>query len=370
MANRIYRRLYEGFNYRLRTVAGGRFARYCRPVSILFLLTERCNARCMHCDIWKNRGKEESPGFDGWLRVLEDMRAWLGPVSIVFTGGEAMLQPFALDLISRAAGLGFNLEVLTHGYWEDQPRIEKLALSGPARITISVDGIGEIHNAIRGREKFFERTNRTVETLVRVRKERQLPFQILLKTVIMDRNLDGVCDVARYATSHGVDVFYQPIEQNYNTPNDPEWFRNSGNWPRDIGKAVATVEELLRLKRSGLNIANTERQLEVMIPYFRDPAGPGALTQAHIAHLKNPLCSGYTMAQLQSNGDVTICSRRAPIGNVKDAPFRQIWENRPAFWDTGCCLWEPGVASPAKLSETGLVTLPEGPMQPTGTRHE
>ena len=32
----------------------------------------------------------------------------------------------------------------------------------------------------------------------------------------MDKNSDGVCDVARYATRLGVEVFYQPINQNYN----------------------------------------------------------------------------------------------------------------------------------------------------------
>src|SRR4051794_38078553 len=49
----IYRRVYEGVNYRLRTFAGGHYASACRPVSIVLLLTERCNARCIHCDIWK-----------------------------------------------------------------------------------------------------------------------------------------------------------------------------------------------------------------------------------------------------------------------------------------------------------------------------
>jgi MoaA/NifB/PqqE/SkfB family radical SAM enzyme len=353
LANRVYRRLYEGLNYRLRSFAGGSLAHLCRPVCIMFLLTERCNARCVHCDIWKNRGKEDSPGLDGWSRVLNDMRAWLGPVSIVFTGGEAMLQPFALDLVAYASGLGFNLEVLTHGYWEDQPRIEKLALAGPSRITISVDGIGELHNVIRGREKFFERTNRTIETLVRVRKEQNLPLQIRLKTVIMEKNLDSVCEVARYATGLGVDVFYQPIHQNYNTAHDPDWFRKGGNWPRDTAKAVAAVEELLHLKRSGLNIENTERQLEVMIPYFRDPAGLGTLSEAQVADAKNPLCCALTMAQLESNGDVTVCTHRGPIGNVKQTPFREIWENRPRHWEMGCCLSEtperPRAASPVTI---------------------
>ena len=49
--------------------------------------------------------------------------------------------------------------------------------------------------------------------------------------------------------SHGLEVFYQPIEQNYNTPEDPTWFQHSDNWPKDRERAVAAVQELIELKR-------------------------------------------------------------------------------------------------------------------------
>jgi hypothetical protein len=26
-----------------------------------------------------------------------------------------------------------------------------------------------------------------------------------------------------------------------------------------------------------------------------------------------------------------------PIGNIKTTPIRQIWENRPYWWESGCC---------------------------------
>jgi MoaA/NifB/PqqE/SkfB family radical SAM enzyme len=65
------------------------------------------------------------------------------------------------------------------------------------------------------------------------------------------------------------------------------------------------------------------------------------VTQAHLAARRAQRCAGLTMLQLQSNGDVTICSNRAPVGNVKDRPIREIWAARPRFWETGCCLTAP-----------------------------
>jgi MoaA/NifB/PqqE/SkfB family radical SAM enzyme len=368
--HRFYRKLYTGTNYRLRSFAGGRLAQYCRPSEIMFLLTERCNAKCVHCDIWKNKGGEDSPGFAGWSRVLRDLRTWLGPVNLVFTGGEALLRPYTPSLAAYASRLGLSLEVLTHGYWEDQSRIEQLALAGPARITLSVDGTGETHSKIRGREDFFEKTNRSIETLVRIREQHGLAYRIRLKTVVMEHNLHNVGDVARYASRPGMEVYYQPIEQNYNTPQDENWFLSSENWPADPERAVRAVEQLIRLKEEGLHIANTAAQLEAMIHYFRDASALRLVTQAHLAHLRNPFCASLTMLQLQSNGDVTTCSQRRPVGNVKDAPVRQIWESRPAHWEKGCCLsgYSEDLGSESDLNRLdGALPILQNRPEPGGT---
>jgi len=64
----------------------------CLPASICLLITERCNARCFHCDIRKSCGQENSPSTDQWKAVLDTAR-WLGPVEVVVSGGEAFVSP-------------------------------------------------------------------------------------------------------------------------------------------------------------------------------------------------------------------------------------------------------------------------------------
>jgi MoaA/NifB/PqqE/SkfB family radical SAM enzyme len=334
----IYRRVYEAATYRLRSVAGGRLAVYCRPTSVAVLLTERCNARCVHCDIWKNRGREVSPSVDQWKKMLENLRRWLGPVQVTLTGGEALLRPFTPELVAHGTSLGLFMEVLTHGYWPDQGRIEKLALARPWRVTMSLDGLGETHSRIRGRQGFFEHTATTLRTLKRVRQEQHLDFAILLKTVIMEHNLYDTCKVARFAQERGVEVFYQPIEQNYNTPEDARWFESSANWPKDPSKAVAVVESLIEFKRAGLPIKNSYAQLRAMIRYFRNPDASRISTQSHTAHERRQFCAALTHLQLQANGDVTNCAGRPPVGNIKTASIREIWESRPRAWEDDCCL--------------------------------
>jgi MoaA/NifB/PqqE/SkfB family radical SAM enzyme len=347
-------RLYEGWNYRLRTLAGGRLAWRCRPVSAILLLTENCNAKCVHCDIWKNRLKEDVT-LEEWRRVLTDLRAWLGRAQVLITGGEALMKPFTIELVRQAHELGLFLELLTHGYWEDQKKIERLALARPWKVTMSLDGLGEIHTKVRGRPAFWERSLRTLETLKRMRREHRLGYAIRLKNVIMSHNLEDTIKLAKFAEQEGVEIFYQPIEQNYNTPEDAQWYLHSENWPRDTELATARVRELIALKKSGRShIANSVRQLEAMIRYFENPDASRVAIQTHSAHERRRSCNALIMLQVQSNGDVTVCTGTAPVGNIRERPIREIWESRPRLWEEGCCLER-------RCSEAELVAIEPAP---------
>lgn len=350
------RRLQEGISYRLRTLAGGRLSSYCRPTSIVLLLTDRCNARCIHCDIWKNRGQEDRPSLSQWRRLIADLRNWLGPAQVTFSGGEALLNRDTIELLSFGSSLGLAMELLTHGFWENQAKIESLALAQPARVTISFDGIGATHDLVRGRDGFAKKTARTIQTLKRMRQEHRMDLVIRLKTVIMRQNLADVCEVARFAQQEDLEVFFQPIEQNYNTPEDAEWFRHSETWPSDIERVMSVVNELRELKRQGLPIANSAAQLDAMIPYFAEPAQSRVAVQLHNAHEARPVCSTLTTLQFQANGDVIACNGQPPIGNIKITPIRELWQNRPKWWEGGCCLehrleetCETALVSPAGL---------------------
>jgi MoaA/NifB/PqqE/SkfB family radical SAM enzyme len=229
------------------------------------------------------------------------------------------------------------MELLTHGYWRDKARIEEAARARPWRITMSMDRVGATHSVVRGREDFWEKASGSLDTLIRLRKEERLGYAIRLKTVIMQHNLDDACNVARFAAANGLEVLYQPIEQNYDTPEDLDWFKHSANWPTDREKAVAVVQELIELKGQGLPICNTLAELEMMVPYFRDPEALQAAVQLHAGPDNRPVCCALTTMQLEPNGDVGACFKKPPVGNIKTTPVREIWKSRPRWWEAGCC---------------------------------
>jgi MoaA/NifB/PqqE/SkfB family radical SAM enzyme len=300
-------------------------------------LTKRCNARCLHCDLWQETGPEPGLGPEEWRGLLNDLRSWLGPVHVVLTGGEALLKPFTPELLAYGVSRGLFMELLTNGYRNDPELLQRVAMADPGRITLSVDGIGAAHDVVRGRTDFWAHTAAAVDTLCRLRREKRLGYAIMLKTVIMRQNLDQVAEVARFARRAGVEVLYQPVEQNYGTKEDARWFEHAPTWPVDSEAAVRTVAELLILKQEGYPILNSQAQLEVMIPYFRNPAASQETVRAHTSHEERPLCAAVGMLQVEPNGDVTICSRRPPVGNVGERPVREIWKARPRWWQGEGC---------------------------------
>jgi MoaA/NifB/PqqE/SkfB family radical SAM enzyme len=349
MLTDLTRRFRDAINWRLRTFNGGRWADFCRPSSVVIVLTMRCTARCVHCDIWKRRGREEDLAtLDQWKQFLADVRNWLGRTHVVITGGEALTNPHAIKLLAHGSSLGLCMELLTHGYWQNQSRIEEAARSRPWRITMSMDGVGKAHSTVRGRQDFWEKASGSLGTLIRLRKEEHLGYAIRLKTVIMQHNLDDVANVARFAADKGLEVLYQPIEQNYDTPEDLDWFKHSANWPTDTEKAVAVVGELIELKRQGLPICNSVSELETMIPYYRDPDTYQQAVQLHAGHEGSATCCALATMQLEPNGDVGTCFKMPPVGNIKTTSIRDIWKNRPRWWEGGCCRSRAAAVAPAE----------------------
>ena len=343
---------HQAYRHLLQSVAIRTGLDLSQPSTFVIRVTDRCPLRCVHCTDWSaDSAGELTTG--QWIDILDDIARWPGRCHTILTGGEP-LQRDDLDQLARhASRRGLTCTVFTHGGNLGVARLARLVDAGVRCLRVSLDGIGETHSRIRGREKFWERTSRSIETLRRLRRERDLRYTVRLKHVIMAHNLTDTIEVARLANQEGFHVFYQPIEQNYNTPEDPQWFLHNDNWPKDTAQAARNVRELIRLKREGWHIANSYAQLEAMIPYFENPDAHRVAVMSHAAHEARRSCTALVHMQFQANGDVVACSGVPPIGNIKRTPIREIWKNRPRYWESGCCLEK-------RCSQAELATL-DGP---------
>lgn len=133
------------------------------PSDAIVAVTHRCNARCVMCNVWKNTQTD----------VLQppDMRK-LPPAlrTVNLTGGEPFLRQDLPEFVRqvRLRCPDAQITISTNAYSPD--RIEEmmgriLAIDPSVRLAVSLDGVGDAHDRIRGGEGFFERAVSLIERL-------------------------------------------------------------------------------------------------------------------------------------------------------------------------------------------------------------
>jgi MoaA/NifB/PqqE/SkfB family radical SAM enzyme len=134
----------------LRWLAGDR-----SPFVATIKLTYRCNLACLHCP-WSQRESAELTGAQ-WCERIGELRR-RGVENFVLEGGEPTLREDLAEIVECARDGGRGRVVVSTNGTRD------LAGLRPDRFLVSVDGLPESHDRIRGRGS-YERMRRNVAGL-------------------------------------------------------------------------------------------------------------------------------------------------------------------------------------------------------------
>jgi len=308
-----------------------------KPTYICAKMTNSCNSRCVHCNIWKTNYETEELSTEQWLQTIDSMRRWLGKFEIVFTGGEALLRPDMIAILSHAVQLGIHVELLSNGLIIDEVMAKAVIDTGIDQVTISFDGLSApVYDRFRGREGFHEKVLAAILALNRLRRGAARPMRLLLKTVISANNLHEIVPIAEWVKQQGLEVQYQPIEQNYGEEPDNGWYKVSPFWVKDFDLLEKSIEELRRLKAHGAPIANSDADLLRYLRYFKEPEDLMGMIKGHNPKQYASCYTGVTNFVISSNGDVQHCFMMKPIGNVAMKDPAKIWKERMQCWAGPC----------------------------------
>lgn len=132
--------------------------------SVHIYLTNECNMRCPHCYMFAGESFDDELNFEEISNAIAQL-AKGGVKSIVFSGGEPLLNRHLSDHIGQANALGMTVEVLSNGtLWTEK----FVADNAPylSSVQISIDGFDEQTNsAIRGKGN-FAKALKTVDWLM------------------------------------------------------------------------------------------------------------------------------------------------------------------------------------------------------------
>ncbi len=130
---------------------------FVHPTNALFFITYRCSSRCTTCTMWRRGRTDEELSLEGWKKAVDEC-ASAGISNIEMFGGDALLrQDVLFPLIKHARAKGVECDVVTNGILLDEKIARQLVLSRTNLVAISIDGVGQTHDSIRGVPGAFER---------------------------------------------------------------------------------------------------------------------------------------------------------------------------------------------------------------------
>ena len=155
---------------------------------LFFELTLRCNAACFHCG---SRCTPQSPDglpVEEYIKVLRQVRERYGSrmTQICLTGGEPLLYKDFFVLAEEIHRSGFRWGITSNGTLITREVARRLRETGMGTISISVDGLPETHDRLRGMPGGFERTMEGVQNLI----DEGGFHEIQVTTVINRQNID------------------------------------------------------------------------------------------------------------------------------------------------------------------------------------
>ena len=127
--------------------------------------TTRCNLHCRHCgsDCMAASHDVDMP-LEDFLRALDTIPKKERPpeFTVVLTGGEPLLRPDIAEVGRSLRGHGVRWSMVSNGWFYDEAMHRKLMGAGMGAPTISLDGLEENHDWMRGRPGCYSRTEKAI----------------------------------------------------------------------------------------------------------------------------------------------------------------------------------------------------------------
>src|SRR5437868_7230990 len=289
------------------------------PVNLTLSPSPKCNSRCLTCNIWMKRENELT--LEEWDKTLASLGK--APYWFTISGGEPLMFPHVVELAKLAyqhckPGI---INIPTNSILPNIPeRVEQIARACPDSqliINLSLDGVGEQHDRIRGVKGNFEKFEKRLGQLLDLRG-RLKNLVVGIHSVVSVFSVGHLDEIIAYADGSGADQFITEIAEPRIeldtvglpiTPSAEEYARAIDRLIKYVEskqfKGMARVTEAMRIEYYKLVKRILDEKDQVIACY-----------------------AGWVSAQIYADGTVWPCCVRADnLGNLRDHnyDFKTIW---------------------------------------------
>ena len=171
---------------------------------LMWECTLRCNLGCKHCgsDCRKNMRQRDMP-LEDFLQVVDNITPYVNPhnTMIVITGGEPLLRNDLEECGRELYKREYPWGIVSNGLAMTAERLNSLIEAGIRSITVSLDGLEESHNIMRGHSASFQKAFDTIRLLTG-RKD-DIIFDVV--TCVSTRTFPELSELKELLIETGVD---------------------------------------------------------------------------------------------------------------------------------------------------------------------
>ncbi len=292
---------------------------------VIWNLIRRCNLTCKHCySISADTQFKGELSTEEVFTVLDDLKQYGVPV-LILSGGEPLMRPDIFEISHRAKEMGFYVGLSTNGTLIDDTNIQKIADVGYNYVGISIDGLEQTHDQFRRMEGAFQLSMEGIDRC------QQHDIKVGLRFTLTQDNAADLEPLLDLTAEREIDKFYLS-HLNY---------AGRGNKNREDDAHHQTTRQAMDLLfERGWNESEKENGIE-FVTGNNDADGVYLLKwieqrfPERLEEMQQRLTqwggnqTGIHISNIDNLGKVHPDTMwwDTTIGNVRERPFSEIWED-------------------------------------------
>ena len=292
---------------------------------VIWNLIRRCNLTCKHCySISADTDFPNELSTAQVFEVMDDLKQFGVPV-LILSGGEPLLRPDIFDIAHRAKAMGFYTALSTNGTLIDDSNIQKIADVGFDYLGISIDGIRETHDKFRRKEGAFD------ASMAALRRCHDLGIKVGLRFTMTQDNAAELPQLLQLMDDEGIDKFYfshlnYAGRGNKNRKDDTHF--KTTRWAMDL-LFERIMEDVQKGRNTEFVTGNNDADGVYLLHWVkRHYPEQAEHIQARLEQWGGN-SSGVNISNIDNQGRVHPDTMwwHYDLGNVKERPFSEIWQD-------------------------------------------